>query len=149
MNKKIIKPLVICMLSVFLLTITACDHYGGRHHSGRGNSDRLTSHIVSELDLDSRQEVKLGEVLSNFEEKREGLGKHDELRNIFVSQLKNKDLDEEYLRQETAQLIRELERISDEFITDLGSFHASLSEEQRGKLVNIINREKGLRSRHN
>jgi hypothetical protein len=149
MNNKMIKTLVFFTLSIFLLTITACQHNEGRRHFGHGNGAGLTNHIVKELDLDFEQEIQLTEVLTSFEEKKEELGKGNELRSILVEQIKNRKFDQDYLRQETVKLIRELEKASNEFITDLGSFHASLSEEQRGKLVNLINEKKGLRSKHN
>jgi hypothetical protein len=149
MNNKMIKTLVFFTLSIFLLTITACQHNEGRRHFGHGNGAGLTNHIVKELDLDSEQEIQLTEVLTSFEEKKEELDKRNELRKVFVEQLKNKELDTDYLRQETVELIQELENASNEFITNLGSFHASLNEEQKNKLANIISREKGLKSRHN
>jgi hypothetical protein len=149
MNKKMTKTLVICMMSIFLFAMTACQYHGERRHSGYGNSEGLPYYIASKLDLDSGQETQLTEMLANLEETREELGRRDELRIIFVEQLKNKELDEDYLRQEITEFIREMESSANEFITDLGSFHASLNEQQKGKLADIISRQKGPKSRHN
>jgi hypothetical protein len=149
MNKKMTKTLVICMVSIFLFAITACQYHGERRHSGYGNSEGLPNYIASKLELDSGQETQLSVMLTNLEEAREELGKRNELRVIFVEQLKRNELDKEYLRQETTEFIRELESTFNKFITDLGSFHASLNEEQKGKLVTLINKEKGLRNWHN
>ncbi len=147
MNKNTFKTISIFLVSVFFLTLTACTHHGERRHSDHGSSNKITGYIAGKLDLDSRQETQLSEVLSNLDEKRKELAKQDELRKIFVNQLKNKYLDEEYLRRETTEFIRELESASDQFITDLGNFHASLNEEQRGKIAGLI--ESQRHRRHN
>ena len=78
MNNKMIKTLLFFTLSIFLLTITACQHDEGRRHSGHGNGAGLTNHIVKELDLDSEQEIQLAVVQTSFEEKKEELGKRNE-----------------------------------------------------------------------
>jgi hypothetical protein len=141
--------LTICILTILLLGVSACQHHGDRLHSEFENSERLTGHIVSELDLNTKQEVLLNEIGRDLEEARKELGDRDELKQILVSQLKSDDLDEEYLRRETARLIRELKNASDKFITGLGSFHASLNEEQRQKLSDFAGEEKDNRNRHN
>ena len=117
MNTKMIKILVFLTLSIFLLTITACHHHDVRQYSGHGNDAGLTSYIVKELDLDSEQEIQLAEVLTSFEEKKEELGKRNELRDIFVEQLKSREFDQDYLRQETVKLIRKLENVSNEILS--------------------------------
>jgi hypothetical protein len=149
MNKKTTKTLVIGMLFISLLTMTACYQHDERRHLGYGDSEGLPGLIVSKLNLNSGQETQLTEMLVNLEETREELGRRDELRIIFVEQLKNKELDEDYLRQEITEFIREMKSSANEFITDLGSFHASLNEEQKGKLADIISRQKGPKRRHN
>ena len=101
MNKKMTKTLVICMMSIFLFTMTACQYHGERRHSGYGNSEGLPNYIANKLDLDSGQETQLSVMLTNLEETRKEQGKRNELRIIFVEQLKRNELDEEYLRQET------------------------------------------------
>jgi len=149
MNKKMTKTLVICMMSIFLIAMTACQYHDERHNSGYGDSEGLPNYIANKLDLDSGQETQLSVMLTNLEETRKEQSKRNELRIIFVDQLKKNELDEEYLIQETKEFIRELESSFNKFITDLGSFHASLNEEQKGKLVNLINKEKGLKGKHN
>jgi Spy/CpxP family protein refolding chaperone len=141
--------LAICILTILLFGLTACQHHGDRRHSEFENGDRMTDHIVSELDLNEKQETLLNEIVRNLEETRKELGDREELKQILVAQLNSEDLDEEYLRRETARLIRELESASDKFITGLGSFHASLNEEQRQKLSDFVTREKDNRNRHN
>ncbi len=126
--------LAICTLTIFLFGLTACQHHGDQRHSEFENGDRLTGHIVSELELNGSQETLLNEIVKDLEETRKELGDRDELKQILVAQLNSEDLDEEYLRRESARLIRELESASDKVITGLGSFHASLNEEQKQKL---------------
>jgi homoaconitase/3-isopropylmalate dehydratase large subunit len=147
MKNKTIKTLVFLTLSIFLLTLTACQHYGERRNSGHESREGLTNHIALELNLNLEQEAHLSEVLSTFEEKREELRRPDELRRIFINQLKKKDLDEALLHREIREFIRELESVSNQFITDLGIFHVSLSQVQREKLVDLIETER--RGRHN
>ena len=141
--------LTICILTILLFGLTACQHHGDLRHSDFDNGDRLTGHIVSELELNGSQETLLNEIVRDLEETRKKLSGREELKQIFVSQLNNEDLDDEYLRRETARVIHELENTSDKFITSLGSFHASLNEEQRKKLFDLVASEKDNRNRHN
>lgn len=141
--------LAICMLTILLFGLTACQHHGDRRHSEFENGDRLTDHIVSELDLNEKQETLLNGIIGNLKEARKELGNRDELKQIFVSQLNREDFDEEYLRRETASIIGELENASDKFITGLSSFHASLNKEQRQKLSEFAGREKDNRNHYN
>ena len=96
MNKKIMKTFLIFTLSLFFLTITACQHYGEHRHLRHGTSEGLTNYIVNKLDLDPGQEASLEEVLKNLEEGKEGLVRKDEFRNIFVKQFRSNNFDEEY-----------------------------------------------------
>jgi hypothetical protein len=141
--------LAICMLTILLFGLTACQHHGDRRHSEFENGDRLTDHIVSELDLNEKQETLLNGIIGNLKEARKELGNRDELKQIFVSQLNREDFDEEYLRRETASIIGELENASDKFITGLSSFHATLNKEQRQKLSEFAGREKDNRNHYN
>lgn len=141
--------LAICILTILLFGLTACQHHGDRRHSEFENGDRLTDHIVSELDLNEKQETLLNGIIGNLKEARKELGNRDELKQIFVSQLNREDFDEEYLRRETASIIGELENASDKFITGLSSFHASLNKEQRQKLSEFAGREKDNRNHYN
>jgi len=140
--------LIICSLAIFLFGVTACNHRGGLHHSDIEKNEIRKGHIVSKLDLDGNQEAMLNEIMRDMDETRKDLAGWDELRQIFVSQLKNEDLDEEYLRLETAKVIRELENTSDKLITGIGSFHASLDADQRGKLSDFFSRKMGKRRHH-
>ena len=141
--------LAICILTILLFGLTACQHHGDRRYSAFENGDRLTGHIVSELELNGSQETLLNEIVRDLEETRKKLSDRKELKQIFVSQLNNEDLDDKYLRRETARVIDELENTSDKFITSLGSFHASLNGEQRQKLSDLVTSEKENRNRHN
>lgn len=141
--------LSIGIATILMLGISACHHHGGRYHSGFGNDERLTDHIVSELDLTDKQESLLKDIVRDLEEARQKLGDHDELHRLFFSQLESEDLDEEYLRRETGRLISELESAADTFITGLGTFHSSLSAEQRAKLPDFAERGNRIRSWHN
>jgi hypothetical protein len=141
--------LIICIVTIFTLGLSACQHHGDRRHSEFKNNEKLTGHIVSELDLNGQQEILLNEMLRGLEEAKKELGDRDELKQYFVSQLNSEDLDEDYLRRETYRVIRELESASDKFITGLGSFHASLNEEQRQKLSDFVGKYKDNRNRHN
>jgi len=137
--------LAICVLTIVLLGVTGCHHRGDRRHGSVEKSGRLTDHIVSELDLTTTQETLLNEIAKDLEEAKRDLGDHDEFKKIFVTQLANDDLDEKYLRKETARLIQGLENASETFITHLGAFHASLSDEQKEKLVDLANHKQGHR----
>jgi hypothetical protein len=141
--------LAICMLTILLFGLTACQHHGDRLHSEFENGDRMTGHIVSELELNGSQETLLNEIVRDLEETRKKLGDREELKQIFVSQLNREDFDEEYLRRETASIIGELENASDKFITGLSSFHATLNKEQRQKLSEFAGREKDNRNHYN
>jgi hypothetical protein len=141
--------LVICIVTFLMLGLSACQHRVDRRHSEFENNEKLTGHIVSELDLNGSQEILLNEMFRGLEEAKKELGDRDELKQNFVSQLNSEDLDEEYLRRETYRVIRELENASDKFITGLGSFHASLNEEQRQKLSDFVGKDKGNRNWHN
>jgi hypothetical protein len=141
--------LVICIVTFLMLGLSACQHRVDRRHSEFENNEKLTGHIVSELDLNGSQEILLNEMLRGLEEAKKELGERDELKQNFVSQLNSEDLDEEYLRLESYRVIRELENASDKFITGLGSFHASLNEEQRQKLSDFVGKDKGNRNWHN
>ncbi len=145
MNNHLMKTLIICTLSLILLSFTACRHHGDGRHT---DINRVTGHIVKELALDSDQENQLSGILASFEEKRKELDKPHALRTIFVEQLKNEELDEEYLRKETSEYMQELENTANELITELALFHSSLSVDQREKLANFINKEKGKKYRH-
>ncbi|MCP4370437.1 MAG: hypothetical protein GY797_20345 [Deltaproteobacteria bacterium] len=150
MNSNTIRTLIFCTLSIFFLSITACHHHNEKRYFGHGGGKAgLTNYIVKELDLDSAQEDQLIGILTIFEEKKEGQSKHDELKNIFMEHLKNKELDEEYLRQKTTVYISELKGASNKFITDLTSFHASLNEKQKIELVNFLNKKNRLSHRIN
>ena len=149
MKKTINLKLIISIMTILLLGLSACHHHGDRRHSEFGSGDRLTGHVVSELDLTTNQETLLNDIVKDLEEARKELGDSEDLKRIFVSQLNNENLDEEYLRRETARLIRELESVSDKFISNFTSFHASLNEEQRQKLSDFAGRRKGNMSRHN
>jgi hypothetical protein len=141
--------LAICMLTILLFGLTACQHHGDRRHSEFENGDRMTDHVVSELDLNEKQETLLNGIIGNLKEARKELGNRDELKQIFVFQLSREDFDEEYLRRETASIIGELENASDKFITGLSSFHATLNKEQRQKLSEFAGREKDNRNHYN
>jgi hypothetical protein len=141
--------LAICILTILLFGLTACQHHDDRRHSEFENGDRLTDHIVSELDLNEKQETLLNGIIGNLKEARKELGNRDELKQIFVSQLNREDFDEEYLHRESASIIGELENASDKFITGLSSFHASLNKEQRQKLSEFAGREKDNRNHYN
>jgi hypothetical protein len=149
MKKNSNLKLVICIMTILMLGLTACQHRGDRRHAELENNEKLAGHIVSELELNGSQEILLNEIIRNLEEAKKELGDREELKQIFVSQLNSEVFDEEYLHRETARVTRELERASDKFITGLGSFHASLNEQQRQKLSNFVGREKGSRNRHN
>lgn len=148
MNRKKKRTLVACVLAFSLMTLAACQHHGERRHHSDTDRGRLASHVVAELELDSGQATQIRALLSNLDGKRDDQGHRAQIRNLFVSQLKNEVFDEEHLRDETSKLIRELEAVSEKFIADLGAFHSTLSEEQRGKLVSMMSRGKGPKSRH-
>lgn len=141
--------LTICILILLLLVLSACQHHGDRRRSEFGHPERLADHIVSELDLNSKQKILLNGIVSNVEETRKEIGGRDELEHILVSQLKSDNLDKEYLRRESARVISELESAMDKFISDLASLHASLNKEQMQKLSEFAGSEKYNTNHHN
>lgn len=80
--------LTIFILTILLFGLTACRHHGDLRHSVYDNGDRLAGHIFSELELNGRQGILLNEIVRDLEETRKKLSDREELKQIFVSQLK-------------------------------------------------------------
>lgn len=149
MNKITSITITLFAIITFLLTSTACQHYGERRHADYRTPESATNYISQKLDLDSNQQNKLSAMLTSLADNREKLGGRDDLQKIYVDSLSKEKLDENYLQQVTVEYIRNLEEAAGRFIADLGSFHATLTEEQRGKLAALINDEKRTRHRLN
>jgi len=147
MNRLHIKLLTTFILSMVLLSVTACHHHSRREQDRFAEHGEITDHISQELSLRPEQSNQLAEFMSWLEDKKESLDKKAELREIFLRELTKDSLDEEYLLQTSSNYIRELEKTSQEFITQLVMFHNSLSEGQMTKMVRLIESDKGRWSR--
>lgn len=147
MKTKIMKIFSILISTFILLSTAACHQHGERHSFSRINDEGHVQKISEKLDLDADQQAKLDTVVSTMQGHKNKHGNHGQLSSAFIGQFKKDDFDEGLLQKEVKEYIRELETASEQFIADLGAFHASLSTEQREKLAKLLEGEKP--SRHN
>lgn len=140
--------LIIGCIMTFILIVTGCHHRSVRSHANLHDSEKLTDHIVSKLDLNTPQQTLLKGIIDDLLEAKKNVDDRSELRKILVLQLKSEKLDEELLRQETERILREAERTAENFISGIGAFHASLNTDQRQRLSILIAKERNNRRLH-
>ena len=143
MNRLHIKLLTTFILSMVLLSVTACHHHSRREQDRFAEHGEITDHISKELSLRPDQSRQFAEFVSRFEKRKESLDRKAELREIFLGELTKDTLDEAYLQQVSVNYIMELDQAAQEFITQLARFHNSLSDEQMTKMVGLIESDKG------
>ena len=117
------------------LGLAACGRHGCRHaHDPAQRAEWVTKKIASELDLNEAQKAKLELVKQEFLAQREkGKQEREEAFRTVLAQIRSKQLDTEKLQALFEQRHKRMGEAAPSVLKKLADFHASLSDEQKEK----------------
>jgi len=145
MNKKrlyLIPALVILLLSTF--TLSACNH----PQTPEEKANWVVEKITNEIDLQAEQIVKLkdikNEVLRHVKEHK---AKKMEVMDNLIAEIKKPSMDQNFFMALIDQHKANLDQVAPSLIEKVVIFHESLTEQQKLKVVDIL--EKFKKHHHN
>lgn len=116
--------------------LTGCGRHGCRSH-GHDPAERaewMTKKIASELDLSDAQKAKLDIVKQEILAAREkGKQEREEAFSTILAQIRSKQLDTGKLQALMDRHHKHMGEISPSVLSKIADFHASLTDEQREK----------------
>lgn len=112
----------------------------GAHRAHHGmNIDRVLKRSTKKMDLNTDQQSKLRQVLETGQSfKLKMSARHDEFANPLKENLAQSTLDVDQLNEHFQTFETELSEFRKIMLVDYAEFHASLSDEQRTKLIRYI-----------
>ncbi|NQV50615.1 MAG: hypothetical protein HQ507_08960 [Candidatus Marinimicrobia bacterium] len=131
------------MLVVASLGILAC----GSHYAHHGNhQDRILKKASKSLDLNTSQQAHLKEVLETMSILKEDLKSNHAAMSIpLKANLAQRDMNLDELNGQFDKLEMELSEFRKAFLVNYAEFHASLNDDQRAKVVTLLEK---LEKRH-
>ena len=142
MKKKSITILAVTLVSSLLL-FTGC-----KHHSSRGSAFML-DYISESLDLRPEQEQELSGIRDELQAEVKRIHEeNDQLYETLKAQLASEVIDRSIVRQQIADHRSRMDEVIDLAVDRLADFHATLTPEQRLKLVAKMEKFKERRDSH-
>ena len=131
MVKKITITGVVLMLLVGLAAFAGC-----RHHSHAHRAERIEAYLADELDLNPEQRDLVRQIHSDLHQKHAEMrqAKEETFETVMI-QLQQDQVDAQVLRKSIEDMQPHIKDMMVLFADGLVDFHASLSPEQRTKLV--------------
>ena len=128
------KSLTIALICVFIST--ALFFNGCRSHSASHKADFMVDYISEALDLDDNQRAHLDGIKEEFLEKaKEMHARKEAMHAEFKAELLKEQIDQKRIKELIAQKHEHMNEIIDLAVERLAEFHATLTPEQKEKLV--------------
>ncbi len=139
---------LIILLIAGVFTFAGCSRHHERH-SGGHKTERVLSYAADKLDLNDSQRVQLKETLSSMEQSRQDMHDDGSLREAVVKELSNERIDTVRLEALVTEHMDRIEETIKGHLSEIAELHASLTPEQRERLVEVIeDHSADGRSRH-
>jgi len=135
-------PLLLLLLIPFAaLSLASCDRFS--HHKGHGYwIDKKISHVADKLDLTEPQEKQLlaikDEVKAMHQKHRQGNNWHEGL----IAEIKKDKIDPKTIEQMAQAHQSHRQEMMTLLAQRLSDFHATLSKEQKEKLIQLLEKVK-------
>lgn len=149
MNRKIgCKLFIVTILSGSLL-FAGCSHrYANSWHSHDGDTEKIMTHIVEELELNEQQKAQLEKVVLNINSENKMIE-----RKAFVveltDQFRKEKVDEAHLNDIISTNINRVDQDLRLLVRNLSDFHGKLTSDQKMKLVALMEKREKRGDRNN
>ena len=131
MVKKGLTIVVVCVFVSGALLFTGC-----RSHSPDHKAEFMVDYISEALDLNDNQRAHLDGIKEEFLAKaKEMHAKKEAMHAEFKAELLKEQIDQQRMKELIAQKRDQMTEIMDLAVVRLAEFHATLSPEQKEKLV--------------
>jgi protein CpxP len=141
MTRKMLAIVAGVAVVIGLLSWGAYAHWGHRHNR--------VDWIAKRLNLDEQQKTKLEAVHEAMQQAREEVKKERaELFDEIVAQVKSDQLDQAKVLQMFEQRQAAMRQVAPQVIARIAELHATLTPEQKTKIVEHLERMKERRSHH-
>ena len=134
---------VILLLIAGVFAFAGCSRHHERH-SGGHKSERVLSYVSDELDLSDSQRAQLKETVSSMEQSREEMHNDSSLKEAFIKELSKERLDTARLDSLVMGHMDKIEDLLKGHVSDIVELHASLTTEQRERLVDVMQKRGGI-----
>jgi Spy/CpxP family protein refolding chaperone len=112
---------------------------GYKHHGGHHSPERMVQRISDRLELTDEQRQKLDAVKEALVSSRQEMRQERaETISRLIDEVKKPALDEEVMMELIDERKTRLEKILLRIIEPMIAFHSSLNEQQRQKIVNLL-----------
>ena len=131
------------LVTTFLLGFSLLLFGGCRHAQGgkEAHLDFVIDYLDAVLDLDATQQAQLDGIKQELLTELEGLeASRKEMRPMLREQLAAAQIDTAVVKQAIADHRRQLDRIAELAVDRLAEFHATLTPEQRQKLIERLDK---------
>ena len=149
MNRKTWSNLCVVTISLGSLLFIGCSsRHAEMWHSQEGNSEKIVSHIVKELELDGQQKTQLGKVVGSVTSEKRMNGREAFIGEV-IAQLRKEKVDEAHLNDIISNNINRVNQDLRSFVINLSDFHGNLTSDQQTKLVALMENRSKRGARHN
>ncbi len=122
---------------------------GCRQKSPEKRAEWITNKIASKLELTEVQKKELNSFRDELLEKRKELHQSRmTIREELLNQLGNEKIDQEHMKEVIRKEEARLDETMSFFVERLAGFHASLTPEQRKKLIELVKEWDGDKGKH-
>jgi len=139
---------VIVLLIAGVFTFVGCNRYHDRHSAGH-KTDRVVGYVSDKLDLTDAQKVEFEKTATSMLQSRQEMHNDGSLREAVVKELSKERIDTVRLEALVTKHIDRIEETIKGHLSEIAELHASLTPEQRERLVEVIEEHNdGGRLRH-
>jgi Spy/CpxP family protein refolding chaperone len=128
------KSLSIALIGIFASAVLVFN--GCRSHSAHDKAEFMVDYIAETLDLSDTQRAQLDEIKEEFLAKAKDMHAEKEaMHTEFKAELLKAEIDQDRIKALMAQKREQMAEMMDLAVVRLADFHATLSAEQKEKLV--------------
>jgi periplasmic protein CpxP/Spy len=144
MLKVIFITLIVAGLIASTLSLGGCQHFRKPEKRAEWVKDK----IIDELELNKAQQDLLDDIWAEFAKQREKLKPgHEAAKKEMVEALRRPELDTQAINRKIEEKMETFKAISARFVERMAEFHRTLNEEQREKLIAVLEKHHGNKRR--
>jgi Spy/CpxP family protein refolding chaperone len=141
------KGVTIALIGIFVSAVLVFN--GCRSHSAHDKAEFMVDYIAETLDLNDSQSAQLYEIKEEFMAKAKDMhAKKAAMHAEFKDELLKDEIDQDRMKALMAQKREQMAEMMNLAVVRLAEFHATLSAEQREKLVAKLEWFHSKHSRH-
>ncbi|NQV15939.1 hypothetical protein HQ531_10820 [bacterium] len=125
------------LILVTSLGLVSCNSHRDRHHNR--STDHIMQKSVKQLDLNAEQQTKLQDVLDDMESFKSKMKlQHADFSTPLKENLSKSEINLSQLNEHFDDFELELRQFRQSILTKYADFHATLTDEQREKLLGFL-----------